>query len=215
MLTKHGIVIIPPHIFGYLAKIHINSIPPQRIGCVIIEKILMSIEQNHFFALFGLPADFLIDKTTLKNRFLQLQKQHHPDNNQMIDAEKNASLINQAYNTLLADDSRAIYILNLMGVEVDMSASIDDEAFLDDMMQIRMDLEDTENSDELLTLKQTVADKLTEFCQDFYHVYHQKNWQVAIQIAQKLKFLSNLQKSIVAKLTKLHQQDEADDDLYV
>ena len=174
----------------------------------------MSIQNNNFFALFDLPIDFLIDKNTLKNRFLALQKKYHPDNSQTNDAETNASLINHAYNILICDDRRAIYLLELANVDAQIGASIDDSVFLGEMMEVRMDLEDANTLTDVITLQTVVDEKLAYYCQAFYQAYQQKNWQIAVQNAQKLHFLSNLRNSIPVKQSSFNQSDDIDD-LYV
>ena len=69
---------------------------------------------NHF-ELFELEPALEIDLTQLKAKFLKLQQQYHPDNNQdqIEQAIAKSSQVNQAYDALKHVDSRAAYLLQL------------------------------------------------------------------------------------------------------
>lgn len=179
---------------------------------------MINLENNNFFALFNLDVGFDIDKSHLKATLLELQKQHHPDkaNNEsdVILAQKNASLINHAYDVLLFDDSRAIYLLSLAGQEIDLEQSINDLNFLDEMMDIRMTLEDSDDLAIIHQLNDTVNQLNNQYAKDFKNAYGDQQWQSAKDTAQKLKFLAKLSHDIQEKLSN-RQDDIQDDDLYV
>lgn len=177
----------------------------------------VALMTHDFFGLFGLPVDFDIDKTALKAAFLQLQKQHHPDNSdEKLVAEQNTALINHAYTTLNRDDSRAVYLLEMRDVSFDSDKSIADESFLMQMMAHRMDLEDAVIQNDLLAIKQIsseVSTLMANIADEFHQDYQRGDWPSAQTQAQKLKFLANLQDDV---LEQLHRTpDETDDDLYV
>jgi iron-sulfur cluster assembly accessory protein len=68
---------------------------------------------NHF-ELFNLPVALDIDLAALKNEFLKLQQQYHPDKAEDKDqALIKSSEINQAFKALSNVDSRAAYLLSL------------------------------------------------------------------------------------------------------
>lgn len=177
----------------------------------------MSQLTNHFFELFGLPVAFDIDHTALKNTFLQLQKQHHPDNaDDNLKAEQNTALINHAYQILSHDDSRAVYLLELANIGFNTDKSISDEAFLMQMMEHRMALEDADFDKDYEQIKDIggqVGELLFATAREFNDSYQNQDWQHAQIQAQKLKFLRNLHDDCVEKLTQIVSND--DDDLYV
>ncbi|MDO4700796.1 MAG: Fe-S protein assembly co-chaperone HscB [Moraxella sp.] len=181
------------------------------------------MKQNDFFALFGLPATFDIDKTVLKERFLALQKQHHPDNflgDEVKQAEQNTALINHAYTTLNRNDSRAVYLLEHMGVAFNSDKSIGDEPFLMQMMQFRMDLEDAildKDHARIQAIAQSVSELNALTAKAFHQTFNDKQWDNAQTIAQKMKFLANLYDDINNALsqTALSGDTDNDDDLYV
>ncbi|VEG13185.1 Fe-S protein assembly co-chaperone HscB [Moraxella cuniculi] len=170
----------------------------------------------HFFALFGLPVDFNIDKQALKQAHLALQKQHHPDRNTANHgSNQQASLINHAYQTLLADDSRADYLLQLSGVVVDASESIADWEFLDSMMQLRIELDDTSDNGKLAQIAQQVGLINQAQAQRFIEAYGNQNWSQAIDASKKLQFTARLLDDIANKTSENLAKDNTDDELYV
>lgn len=176
-----------------------------------------SLTDNHFFALFKLPVQFDIDKTALKNQLLALQKKHHPDQamgEQKALAEQNSSLINHAFDTLMGDDSRAMYLLSLSGQVPDNDKSIYDERFLNQMMNFRMDLEDSQNAQQVQMIADQLIPLMANTAKDFAQSYEAKDWQQAIALAQKLQFLHKLHHDVIAKLGSFHHC-QSDDDLYV
>jgi molecular chaperone HscB len=82
----------------------------------------MNLNQNHF-ELFGVPAQFAVDAAELDRRYLELQREVHPDRFATApDAERRVSMqvatrVNEAYQTLKSPLRRAVYILQLRGVD--------------------------------------------------------------------------------------------------
>ena len=175
------------------------------------------MNENHFFALFGLPISFRIDADQLKACLLDLQKTHHPDrqDGDSIAITQNASLINHAYNILSRDDSRAAYLLSLNGEDIDLDKSISDWDFLGEMMEIRIALDDTDDK----TALNQMADEITQTSQaladGFDHAYQAQDWISARDLAQKLQFVGKLHDDIIAKISEILQHHTNDDDLYV
>lgn len=180
----------------------------------------MTLLTNNFFELFGLPVAFGIDKSALKALFLNLQKQHHPDNaDNIAHAEQNTALINHAFDTLNRDDSRAIYLLELSGVAFNLDKTIADEPFLMQMMSYRMELEDAifdNDKNTISKIANNINDLTNQMADDFDSVYQAKDWQTAQIIVQKLRFLGKLHDDMMNALSRSSNQDDGqDDDLYV
>ena len=78
-----------------------------------------------FFALFGLDERFDVDEKALEEAYVLLQKQFHPDRYASLpDHERRAATqwsmrINEGYQTLKDQLSRAIYLLSIRGVELE------------------------------------------------------------------------------------------------
>jgi DnaJ-domain-containing protein 1 len=72
----------------------------------------------HHFARFGLEPKPWIDPEILKQKFLELSAETHPDKasaKDKLDAEQNFSKINEAYNTLRNVRTRLLHLLEISG----------------------------------------------------------------------------------------------------
>ena len=183
---------------------------------------------DNFFALFEQPVQFEINQSNLEQRLRLLQKRFHPDNvakNQtdmvqaQLQSEKASALINQAYQTLSAPDSRAGYLLDMADQAQNIEHSIADLDFLEDAMQMRMDLDDAIEDKDLAALQQLhpqITERLANQSERFNSAYQNQDWQTAIDATQKLKFLVKLNADVTTGLDDVANASHSDDDdLYV
>lgn len=183
---------------------------------------------DNFFALFEQPVQFELSQQALDQRLRLLQKRYHPDNiakKQATDSDnlqqsgQASAVINQAYQTLSHPDSRAAYLLDMAGQAQTLEHSIADLEFLDDAMELRIDLETAIEDKERSSLQQLhpqITSRLDEQSTRFINAYQQQQWQTAIDATQKLKFLVKLNADITIALDELANAEQADDDdLYV
>ena len=183
---------------------------------------------DNFFALFEQPVQFEINQSNLEQRLRLLQKRFHPDNvakNQtdmvqaQLQSEKASALINQAYQTLSAPDSRAGYLLDMADQAQNIEHSIADLDFLEDAMQMRMDLDDAIEDKDLAALQQLhpqITNRLAKQSERFNNAYQNQDWQTAIDATQKLKFLVKLNADVTTGLDDVANASHSDDDdLYV
>lgn len=83
-----------------------------------------------YFAVFGLPAVFAQNPSELEQRYLDLQRQAHPDRHAHLDAAGRraavevAARINEAYRHLKDPLTRSTHLLALRGVEVLSAGSV-------------------------------------------------------------------------------------------
>ncbi|MEJ6553345.1 Fe-S protein assembly co-chaperone HscB [Psychrobacter pacificensis] len=179
---------------------------------------------DNFFALFEQPVQFEVNQDSLDQHLRLLQKRYHPDNvaKNLADtkqAEQYSAVINQAYQTLSAPDSRAGYLLGMADQAQNLEHSIADLDFLEDAMEMRMDLDDAIVGKDLLALQQLhpqITSRLANQSQRFETAYQEQDWPTAIDATQKLKFLVKLNADVTTGLddvaTAAHSDD---DDLYV
>ncbi|WP_227430119.1 Fe-S protein assembly co-chaperone HscB [Psychrobacter sp. I-STPA6b] len=174
---------------------------------------------DNFFALFEQPVQFQISQEQLEKRLRTLQQQYHPDNLQdknshqsVSESERLSALINHAYQTLYHPDTRASYLLEMVGQDADLNHSISDLDFLDDAMELRIEIDEANDPHQLQSLQTTVGQRIETFSQQFEQAYNQNSWSDAIDATQKLKFLVKLQKDIHHQIDELHQTEDADDD---
>lgn len=186
---------------------------------------------DNFFALFEQPVQFAVNQERLDQQLRLLQKRYHPDN--LVTDSKNvadsaqakqqseqaSALINQAYQTLRDPDSRASYLLDIAGQAQNLEHSIADLDFLEDAMQMRMDLDDAIEGKELAVLKQLnpqITVRLNKQSERFDSAYQSQDWQTAIDATQKLKFLVKLDADVTTGLDEVASAEHLnDDDLYV
>ncbi|WP_198336498.1 Fe-S protein assembly co-chaperone HscB [Psychrobacter celer] len=187
---------------------------------------------DNFFSLFEQPAQFEIDQARLDQQLRLLQKRYHPDN-LMVDSTKDvtsvteakqqseqaSALINQAYQTLKAPDSRAGYLLEMANQAHNLEHSIADLDFLEDAMQMRIDLDEAIEDKDRTTLAQLqpqITTRLSKQSERFSSAYQKQDWQTAIDATQKLKFLVKLNADVTTGLDEVASTEHSDDDdLYV
>ena len=183
---------------------------------------------DNFFALFEQAVQFEVNQDSLDQRLRLLQKRYHPDNvakNQanitqaQLQSEKYSALINQAYQTLSSPDSRASYLLDIANQAQNIEHSIADLDFLEDAMEMRMDLDDAITGKNLSALQQLhpqITERLTKQSQRFSNAYQEQDWNTAIDATQKLKFLVKLNADVTTGLDEIATDEQSDDDdLYV
>lgn len=186
---------------------------------------------DNFFALFEQPVQFAVNQERLDQQLRLLQKRYHPDNlvadskntadsaQAKQQSEQASALINQAYQTLRNPDSRASYLLDIAGQAQNLEHSIADLDFLEDAMQMRMDLDDAIEGKELAVLKQLhpqITVRLNKQSERFDSAYQSQDWQTAIDATQKLKFLVKLEADVTTGLDEVASAEHLDDDdLYV
>lgn len=165
-----------------------------------------------YFELFGLSPTFDIDPVQLKNTYRQLQQAHHPDQADNRDqapaqALDLSSQINHAYQTLLAVDSRAAYLLQLQKQDHHLEQSIGDLDFLQHAIELREQLHEAESPDQLESLRTEITQWLQSLSREFKIDYAEQDWAEARDTTRKLRFIQKV-------LTDIDKaEDRFDDDL--
>ena len=104
----------------------------------------------NYFEFFGLPVQFSIDLTQLRNRYLENSRSFHPDQYSLADDDKQmemlekSSLNNEAYKVLKDEDSRIKYALQLEGALGEEGTESIPQEFLMEMMEINEELMEIE-----------------------------------------------------------------------
>ena len=158
---------------------------------------------KNYFEIFGLPVDYAVDQELLGDRFLDLQKQVHPDRFAAgTDQEKRlavqwATLVNTANETLRTSLPRAIYILGLRGVELEHNPTLP-AAFLMDQIDLREQLESIEegkgNLEKLDSFREKMEQDINKVQAEFKESLD-KDTGKAERLVYELQFLSKLMAS--------------------
>ena len=165
---------------------------------------------NHF-ELFDLPVALDIDLVALKNNFLKLQQQYHPD--KAVDKEQaliQSSDINQAYKTLSNVDSRAAYMLALKKQDQHLDQSIHDFEFLQSALEIREQLDEASTPSELDLLKNEVNQWIDGLIREFKIDYNDEDWSEARDTVRKLRFFQRVLNDIDKAEDQLLDEDSFD-----
>ena len=151
---------------------------------------------NHF-ELFNLPVALDIDLAALKNEFLKLQQQYHPDKAEDKDqALIKSSEINQAFKVLSQVDSRAGYLLSLKKQDHLLDQSISDFEFLQSALEIREQLDEAHSANDLISLKEEVQQWIDSLVREFKIDYTEEDWAEARDTVRKLRFFQKVMADI-------------------
>ena len=162
---------------------------------------------ENYFDLFEIPVSYEVDLGQVQQRYRELQKAVHPDKYASAGAQErrismqHTSLINQALHTLKHPVERAVYLLQLSGVDFSMdNQTTMDAAFLMDQMEMREKLETVrEHEDPLAELDQmsaTVRNKMDSMAAEFSQAYNSGELDQALEAVRKLQFLYKAKKEI-------------------
>lgn len=158
---------------------------------------------QNYFVLFGQPVSFHIDAELLAQRYRELQRVAHPDRFANANdrdrrlAVQQASLINDAYQTLRLPLLRGRYLLQLAGVTFnDEHATTQDTEFLMDQMEIREAIADIRQALEPFVSLKSVLNIITARSEILYaalvNALDSAQWQDAKTILNKLQFFERL-----------------------
>ena len=171
----------------------------------------MNLNQNHF-ELFGLAERFVVDAAALEARYRELQREVHPDRFAAApEIERRASMqratrVNEAYQTLKSPLRRAVYILQLRGVDPEFETRTSmPPQFLIEQMGWRERIEaGSEKPDALLRLQAGLRDESRKIYETLHvQLDEGRDDQAASQTARMLMFYEKLAEEIDDKLAEL------------
>lgn len=161
---------------------------------------------ERYFQLLDLPKKYAVDKTQLKNKYLEMQIKFHPDKavneKQRREFLEKSMKLNEAQKILKDDYLRAEYMLKLAGAELNdhtlREAISTDE--LEEIMEINEVIEATED---LHTLQKIMNLKLQEkdtMVRELGIFFDKNNIAKALDLTVRLKYLTNLVRNIELKV---------------
>ena len=169
-------------------------------------KVFMSEEASHF-DIFGLQLAFDIDTEKLKESYLRLQREHHPDRQQnttaRLQAAHMAANLNQGYATLVDPLKRADYLLQLQGIslfkEQGGNAYSPAPELLMDIMERRQLLEDANDTDAIMHLEEQRNSQERECIVALSQAFAENNTKSAVALTHKLSYLKKMKQEIAQK----------------
>jgi molecular chaperone HscB len=169
--------------------------------------------KQDYFELFGLTPDYQIDLNELQNKLRTLQKQYHPDNFAAEGAEVInqalviSSQINQAYTTLSEALARAIYLLQLQGVVVDLVHGTKfSSEFLMTQIELREQISEAEDSgdfDGLEQIEQNLQHESAIIIAKIGELFTTANYAEITELVKQLAFYKKLEQLVANILGSL------------
>jgi len=160
---------------------------------------------QNYFALFQLPQTYAVNETVLSQQYRQRQTIIHPDRFVNGTAQEKrlsiqqATLTNEAYETLKSPLKRAEYLLLLLGFDAEACSTQLDPLFLMEQMSLRESLsEATEQADPYVVLddiSDTVIRQKHQLVSEIQTAFEDNNedqWLAIYMMTQKLRFFDKL-----------------------
>lgn len=173
--------------------------------------------QDNYFVWFDLPVAFQVNQEALAGRYRELQRQYHPDRFAQYPKEQQKALqcsaqLNAAYDTLSNDVKRASYLLELASRAISLNASIADTDFLMSQLELREQLDEAENAEQLIGLRLEVEEWLQSLAREFVLDYAEEDWIEAQDTVRKMHFMANFLIDIRQQEDKFEDEDYYDED---
>ena len=193
---------------------------------------LNSDNDKNSFRILGIPQNFAVDLKELKQNYLTLMNQHHPDRNPQRDkgddddsTTATASIITNAYDQLLNPHLRAVHLLELLGnpiLEGEGRSGLVDMEFLARVMEIREQIdsilrgaedEEDDGSDSnhqeaaideaLKPLLYENKQRLEETCHDLEQAFQQNDLEQARKLTGHLQYWNRIDETIRERIRNL------------
>lgn len=166
------------------------------------------------FALLELPVSFDVDSNALEAAYIKAQRQYHPD--RFVgkrQAERQQALqrsvdINNAYKTLKAPHSRAVYLLKVQGIDVTdhKEAQKPSQTLLMEIMEWRLQVEDAQSADALTTLETSLSGLQSEVTGHISMAFQSGDWEKMTQDTMRLGYILKTREAIAQQLKRLALQ---------
>jgi molecular chaperone HscB len=153
----------------------------------------MNLEKLNHFEKFDLQTNFQINDEELEDKYLELQKKFHPDTaSDQTESQINSILINQAYKILKNPVLRAIYLLQLQGINIDSDDCLikPDHETLMFVMELREEI--MENPENKNQIRKEIKKIISEQMPDVIEFMTKENYQEAAQKLIKIKYLDKI-----------------------
>lgn len=174
---------------------------------------------SNYFQLFDLPPAFELDVAALLPRYRELQRQYHPDRFAAEPAAaqraavQQAADINTAFNTLKDPVQRARHLLQLASHPLHIeSATVSDADFLMAQMELREQLEEAEDPEQLQSLREEAQEWLDSLGREFAIDYREGDWQEATDSVRKMQFMARFIDEVRSKEARLEDDEDFDED---
>lgn len=164
------------------------------------------MDKENFFGFYGLPFKFLIDENQLRQKYLNISRENHPDffaNELEKQAEvmKLSAYNNKAYSTLKSFDSRVEYILTQSGLYDKEQKTGLAQSFLIEMMEWNEKLAEagfegeetlSKIKAEIVQEKNKVKQELIQLCTEYDNQPDSEKLNEIAEVFEKQKYFLKL-----------------------
>ncbi|MES2961356.1 MAG: Fe-S protein assembly co-chaperone HscB [Pseudomonadota bacterium] len=160
---------------------------------------------KNFFELFSLKPNFEIDQNELEEKYLDFQKQFHPDSASSADIEKSIT-INEAYKTLSDDFLRACYLLALKNIDIrhDEKVIKPSPATLMEVLELQEKIAEISDKNEIENLRKEISKEFKSLILDSMKQLEANEIQASAQILVKAKYLKKSLEDLKIRKNKLN-----------
>lgn len=158
--------------------------------------ILENLEAKNYFEIFSLPLSHEIDLERLREIYLRLQAQYHPDKfllasrSEQEQASKNSKIINKGYFVLSNPIELLDYMLALQGFNLSERFAIDlDNDFLEQVFVWQGEMLDSSRAQEI---RDKISMLRNELLKSAFFQIKQGEFVQAFESFKRLKFLERL-----------------------
>ncbi|KAL6465214.1 hypothetical protein MHYP_G00253470 [Metynnis hypsauchen] len=181
----------------------------QLFFCSACKAIQPPSEEATYFEILNCDQTFALDIQKLQRRFIELQRSLHPDNFSLKSSteqgysEKQSALVNKAFRTLQKPVTRAVYMLQLHGIELEEGTDATaDSSFLLEVMEINEKLAESRSREEVDAIGQAVRETLKVLTEQMNTSLNKGNLQSAKELLARMKYFTNLEEKVKEKLTE-------------
>lgn len=160
---------------------------------------------KNFFELFSLSASFSIEQNDLEKKYLNFQKQFHPDSASSADIEQSIE-ITEAYKTLSDDFSRAAYLLALQNIDIrnDEKAIKPSIATLMEILELQEKIAEISDKNEIENLRKEINQEFKKLILDSMKQLEDGKIEASAQILVKAKYLKKSLDDLKIRKQKLN-----------
>ncbi|MEE6513606.1 hypothetical protein FKM82_021354 [Ascaphus truei] len=158
-----------------------------------------------YFQVLGCDKSFNVDIQELQKKYRNLQRLLHPDHfsqksqNERDLSEKQSSLVNKAYGTLLSPLSKRTLSRHGITLE-DGSDGVVDAQFLFEILEISEKLTEINGDAEIEEIGNVVQAKCEKLTEEVRNAFQQGNLKEVKILLAKMKYFSNIQNQVKKKI---------------
>ncbi|CAB4494879.1 unnamed protein product [Rhizophagus irregularis] len=207
---NHDIPKVHRHCWKCSSEIDYLSIHCNRKDCGVIQSVFPN--DVTYFEILGagnkingqLQPTYDIDSGQLRRNFLLLQQRVHPDSYSTKEdrqeynyASQQSSLINKAYQVLRDPLSRAKYMLQLNNISISESESLQDQELLMEILDVREQLEEATNENNVKAIKNESEDKINNIIAELSQAFNSNDFYMAKELTVKLQYWYNIRNATI------------------